>query len=117
MITKKYIPQIRFKGFDEDWAVQSMEGFGSSVGGTSLESEFTTTGKYKVISIGSYSKNSTYTDQGIRVPENEKTRKKILNKNDLAMVLNDKTLAGNIIGRALLIDEDEKYVLIREHSD
>ena len=26
------------------------------------------------------------------------------------MVLNDKTLAGNIIGRALLIDEDEKYV-------
>ncbi|TSB22928.1 hypothetical protein FOR85_07975 [Psychrobacter sp. YGAH215] len=110
MITKKYIPQIRFKGFDEDWAVQSMEGFGSSVGGTSLESEFTTTGKYKVISIGSYSKNSTYTDQGIRVPENEKTRKKILNKNDLAMVLNDKTLAGNIIGRALLIDEDEKYV-------
>ena len=110
MISKQQTPKIRFTDFSEDWAVQSMEGFGSSVGGTSLESEFKKTGKYKVISIGSYSKNSTYIDQGIRVQENEKTRKKILNKNDLAMVLNDKTLAGNIIGRALLIDEDEKYV-------
>lgn len=36
--------------------------------------------------------------------------KKILNKNDLVMVLNDKTPNGNIIGRVILIDEDNKYV-------
>ncbi len=110
MSIRQQTPQIRFTGFSEDWTLRPMEDFGSSVGGTSLESEFAKTGKYKVISIGSYSKNSTYTDQGIRASENEKTKKKVLNKNDLAMVLNDKTLAGNIIGRALLIDEDEKYV-------
>ncbi|MGP9638069.1 restriction endonuclease subunit S, partial [Psychrobacter sp. AOP3-A1-26] len=110
MSIKQRTPQIRFTGFSEDWTLRTMEDFGSSVGGTSLESEFAKTGKYKVISIGSYSKNSTYTDQGIRASENEKTKKKVLNKNDLAMVLNDKTLAGNIIGRTLLIDEDEKYV-------
>lgn len=103
-------PDIRLKSFSGDWVETTLEGFGSSIGGTSLESEFLRRGKYKVISIGSYSENSKYTDQGIRVTKNEKTAKKLLCKNDLTMILNDKTLAGNIIGRVLLIDEDERYV-------
>lgn len=103
-------PDIRLKSFSGDWVETTLEGFGSSIGGTSLESEFLRRGKYKVISIGSYSENSKYTDQGIRVTKNEKTSKKLLCKNDLTMILNDKTLAGNIIGRVLLIDEDERYV-------
>ena len=103
-------PEIRLAGFIGNWKEVTLDDFGSTVSGTSLESEFSKTGKYKVISIGSYSENSKYTDQGIRVPENEKTTKKLLSKNDLAMILNDKTLAGNIIGRVLLIDEDNQYV-------
>ncbi|MDN6326936.1 MAG: restriction endonuclease subunit S, partial [Alkalibacterium sp.] len=35
---------------------------------------------------------------------------RILKANDLTMVLNDKTLAGNILGRVLLIQEDDTYV-------
>lgn len=83
---------------------------GKSFGGTSIESEFSDVGKYCVISIGSYSDTSKYADQGIRVSYSEKVKDKILNKNDLTMVLNDKTSSGNIIGRVLYIETDDKYV-------
>lgn len=87
-----------------------MGDFGISTGGTSLEAEFVNNGKYKVINIGSYSENSIYIDQGIRVNKNPKTELRILRKNDLAMILNDKTSTGRIIGRVLLIDVDDTYV-------
>ena len=67
-------------------------------------------GKYKVINIGSYSETSQYIDQGIRVNKTEKIMNRILNKDDLTMILNDKTSKGNIIGRVLLIDADDTYV-------
>ena len=101
---------MRFKGYVEKWNVWRLGAFGKATGGTSLESEFCETGKYKVISIGSYSEESTYTDQGIRINKNDKTEKKILNENDLTMILNDKTSSGRIIGRVLLIDQNDTYV-------
>ena len=84
--------------------------FGKTTGGTSIESEFNELGKYKVISIGSYSETSKYNDQGIRANKTNKTESRILNKNNLTMILNDKTASGNIIGRVLLIDADDSYV-------
>lgn len=84
--------------------------FGKTTGGTSIESEFVEEGNYKVISIGSYSETSKYNDQGLRTNKTPKTESKILNKDDLTMILNDKTAAGNIIGRVLLIDADNSYV-------
>lgn len=107
--TKK-APTIRFRGFNEEWEQRKLEDFGRATGGTSIESEFNKEGKYKVISIGSYSENSTYTDQGIRCNLTEKTQNRILNKNDLTMILNDKTAVGRIIGRVLLIEQDNSYV-------
>ena len=92
------------------WEQRKLGEFGKVTSGTSIESEFTETGKYKVISIGSYSETSKYTDQGIRATKTEKIEKRILNKNDLTMILNDKTASGNIIGRVLLIDADDTYV-------
>ena len=41
---------------------------------------------------------------------NDKTQEKLLNKNDLVMVLNDKTASGDLIGSTILIDEDNKYI-------
>ena len=76
----------------------------------SIENEFSDDGKYKVISIGSYSENSTYNDQGIRAKLSDRTKNRILNKDDLTMILNDKTASGNIIGRVLLIDTTGLYV-------
>lgn len=106
--TKK--PQLRFKGFTDDWEQRKLGEIGKATSGTSIESEFGQDGKYKVINIGSYSETSKYVDQGIRVNKTEKIINRILNKNDLTMILNDKTSKGNIIGRVLLIDKDDAYV-------
>ncbi|MGF0046860.1 restriction endonuclease subunit S [Streptococcus hyointestinalis] len=103
-------PEIRFSGFTDDWEQRKLGEFGKATGGISIESEFSENGKYKVISIGSYSERSTYNDQGIRVNKTHKIEQKICNKNDLTMILNDKTASGNIIGRVLLIDADDSYV-------
>ncbi|WP_080493713.1 restriction endonuclease subunit S [Bacillus cereus] len=104
------VPEVRFPEFTECWQRRKLNEFGKATGGTSIESEFIDNGKYKVISIGSYSENSSYTDQGIRVNGTEKINSRILNKDDLTMILNDKTSSGKIIGRVLLIDEDNSYV-------
>ncbi len=109
-MAKKKKPEIRFKGFTDDWEQRKLKEFGKATGGTSIESEFCGSGKYKVISIGSYSESSKYTDQGIRADKTKKTESRILNKNDLTMILNDKTSSGNIIGRVLLINADDFYV-------
>ena len=107
----KYItPRIRFQEFDSWWEKKKLTDLGISVGGTAIESEFDPDGKYKVISIGSYSEESKYKDQGIRAIYSKKTEKRILEKDDLTMILNDKTSTGKIIGRVLLIDEDNSYV-------
>ena len=92
------------------WEQRKLNDFGIATGGTSIESEFVDGGDYKVISIGSYSEESVYNDQGLRVNKSDKTKSKILNKDDLTMILNDKTASGNIIGRVLLIDQDNTYV-------
>ncbi len=104
------IPKIRFKGFTDAWEQRKLEDFGKATGGTSIESEFSENGIYKVISIGSYSENSKYNDQGIRAMLSDKTKEKILNKSDLTMILNDKTANGRIIGRVLYIDKSGTYV-------
>jgi type I restriction enzyme S subunit len=104
------VPKIRFDGFTGDWEQRKLEDFGKATGGTSIESEFSEDGIYKVISIGSYSENSVYNDQGIRAIKSDKTNNRVLNRNDLTMILNDKTTSGNIIGRVLLIEESGIYV-------
>ena len=98
-------PEIRFTGFTDDWEQRKLLEFGQATGGTSIESEFSEDGIYKVISIGSYSEDSVYRDQGIRAVRSDKTVNRILNKGDITMILNDKTASGNIIGRVLLIEE------------
>ncbi len=107
---KKKKPAIRFKGFTDSWEQRKLGNFGKASGGTSIESEFSEDGIYKVINIGSYSENSIYNDQGIRAIKSDKTSNRVLNRNDLTMILNDKTTSGNIIGRVLLIEESGIYV-------
>ena len=110
MEEQRKVPQIRFKGFTDDWEQRKLSDFGIATGGTSIESEFSSNGKYKVISIGSYSENSNYNDQGIRAIHSDKTKTRVLNKEDLTMILNDKTASGRIIGRVLYIDKSGEYV-------
>ena len=92
------------------WEQRKLDDLGIATGGTSIETEFSSNGKYKVISIGSYSENSTYNDQGIRAIHSDKTKIRVLNKEDLTMILNDKTASGRIIGRVLYIEKSGEYV-------
>ena len=107
----KSVPNIRFKGFDDKWKKEKFGSLFNHNSGTSIEKYFNSDGKYKVISIGSYGKNSKYIDQGIRVDLNSVTKSHLVDKNDLTMVLNDKTSDGQIIGRVLLINKSNEYVI------
>ncbi|WP_420743498.1 restriction endonuclease subunit S [Priestia aryabhattai] len=111
---KIFKQEIRFKDDDggeyPKWKQTYMKECFDHFGGTALEKYTTEYGKYKFISIGSYNENNRYNDQGIRINLNDKTKTKLLSKDDLVMVLNDKTASGNIIGRVLLIEEDNKYI-------
>ena len=105
---RKYMKFVDLSVFA--WEQRKLGDFGKATGGTSIESEFSEDGIYKVISIGSYSENGVYNDQGIRAIKSDKTSNRVLNRNDLTMILNDKTTSGNIIGRVLLIEESGIYV-------
>ena len=96
--------------FNDSWEQCKLNDLGVSTSGTSIESEFSDEGVYNVISIGSYSEDSIYNDQGIKAIHSSKTENRVLDEGDLTMILNDKTQAGRILGRVLLIEKSSKYV-------
>ncbi|WDN58103.1 restriction endonuclease subunit S [Streptococcus parasuis] len=105
------VPKRRFPRFTDAWELRKLGEISTHRSGTAIENHFSEDGKYKVISIGSYGLDNKYIDQKIRAVENEVTRSKVVNKNELTMVLNDKTANGNIIGRCLLIEADDEFVI------
>ena len=107
----KKVPQYRLQGYTDAWELRKLGEVSSHRGGTAIENYFSEDGKYKVISIGSYGLDNKYVDQNIRAVENEVTCLRVVNKNELTMVLNDKTANGNIIGRCLLIETDDEFVI------
>ncbi|CAO1611575.1 restriction endonuclease subunit S [Brochothrix thermosphacta] len=107
----KQVPAVRFDGFSGPWEKSRLAGLTTHRSGTAIEKYFSKSGKYKVISIGSYGLDSVYVDQGIRAIKNEITDNRLVKENELTMVLNDKTANGTIIGRCLLIDIDNQFVI------
>ena len=81
-----------------------------SDGGTALEEYISSNGTHRIISIGNYSPEGTYIDNNQRITLNDKTKTKLLNKDNLVMILNDKTTTGDIIGSSILIEENNKYI-------
>ena len=107
----KKSPQLRFEGFTDDWEERKLSDVANHRGGTAIEKYFDKDGVYKVISIGSYGLNSQYVDQNIRAISNKITDGRVVNSGELTMVLNDKTANGTIIGRSLLVEKDNEYVI------
>lgn len=95
-----------------DWELKNMGEICSYQNGTALEEYFGGSDGFYVISIGNYSPlgKFVYTGNYICFEKGKFLKKFLLNKNDLAILLNDKTAVGTIIGRAILIDEDNKYI-------
>ena len=96
----------------EDWHVQKIGEMCEYQNGTSLERYFNRVDGLKVISIGNYSVTGTYIDNGVYISfkDRKHVEKFVLRQNDLTMSLNDKTSAGGIIGRVLLIEQDDLFV-------
>ncbi|MBZ4204569.1 restriction endonuclease subunit S, partial [Mycoplasma tauri] len=103
-------PAIRFKEFTNDWEQRRLGDVGSSVSGISLEKHLVNNSIYKFVSIGSFSENSEYVDQNLRIELNSNTKPYLLNENDLVMILNDKTQYCNILGRVLKIGKNGKFI-------
>lgn len=97
----------------EDWEVKLLGDLCSYQNGTALEKYFNHHDGYKVISIGNYSESGRFveTNNFIDREHNSVVQKFVLNKNDLSMILNDKTAVGTIIGRVLLVEADDSYVI------
>lgn len=100
----------RLQGFTDEWKTVKLGECFKNFGGAPLEKYMNIASKYKFISIGNYSTQGKYIDNGNRIILNDITQTKLLNKNDLVMVLNDKTADGKIIGATILIDEDNTYI-------
>lgn len=96
----------------EDWVFKKLGELCFYQNGTALEKYFNQDDGYKVISIGNYSSSGGYifTSNYIDYSYERIINKFILNQNDLAILLNDKTSIGTIIGRVILIRNDNEYV-------
>lgn len=105
-------PFYRFPEFRNSllWQDDKLGNVIEHTGGTALEEYVDPNGQYKFISIGNYTTDGKYFDNGQRIVANNKTLSKLLNVNDLVMVLNDKTSKGDIIGATILIDKDNNYI-------
>ena len=109
-VTNQKYPSLRLINYKNNWKYKELGNIGQFKSGTSLEKQFISKGELKVINIGSYSEDHTYFDQNIRAKLNDITSKYLLNKNDLTMILNDKTTTGKIIGSVLLIPKNNSYI-------
>ena len=95
-----------------DWDVIPLGKLCNYQNGTALEKYFNNKGGLKVISIGNYSEAGKFVETNSYIDRKyfNELKKFVLNKNDLTMILNDKTAAGTIIGRVLHIKDNEKYI-------
>ena len=110
LISQIFKQEIRFKDDNgnefPDWEKVKLFDLVEHYGGTALEPLVIENGSCKFISIGNYSPNGKYIDNGQRINPVGKAKDKQLKKDDLVMVLNDKTKNGTIIGSTILIDDD-----------
>lgn len=118
---KKAFFQIIFKGdkrlsynshtrFKRKWKKIRLGDCINHKAGRALEKYVKDEAFYRFISIGNYSADGKYIDDGKRIELNRNTESGVLKKNDLVMILNDKTKYGNIIGSTILINESDRYI-------
>lgn len=114
VMQKIFSQEIRFKdeNWEEfgDWEEKKLWEVFENIWWTALEEYTNENWEYNFISIWNYTIDWKYIDNKQRIILNEKTKTKLLEKNNLVMVLNDKTSTWDMIWASILIDEDNKYI-------
>ena len=99
-------PNIRFKGFTDDWEQRKLSGITIYRNGTGHEEKQSESGKYELINLNSISIDGGLKPSGKFIDEETET----LLKDDLVMVLSD-VGHGDLLGRVALIPENNRFVL------
>jgi type I restriction enzyme S subunit len=96
-----------------DWDVKPIGNLCDYQNGKAQEHLFNSHDGYKVVSIGNYSEQGLFVETGSYIDWKLKKsiEKFILERGDLAMILNDKTAVGTIIGKVIYIGSNESYVM------
>lgn len=99
-------PNIRFKGFDEDWEQRKLGDLTTYRNGTGHEEKQSDVGKYELVNLNSISIDGGLKPSGKFIDEETET----LIKDDLVMVLSD-VGHGDLLGRVAIIPENNRFVL------
>ena len=102
----KKTPQIRFKGFTDDWEERKLSSMTVYKNGKGHEDKQSTSGKLELINLNSISIEGGLKHSGKFIDEADDT----LQKDDLVMILSD-VGHGDLLGRVALIPQDDRFVL------
>ena len=103
---KKKVPELRFKGFTDDWEERKLVSMTNYKNGKGHEDKQSTIGKFELINLNSISISGGLKHSGKFIDEADDT----LQKDDLVMILSD-VGHGDLLGRVALIPEDDRFVL------
>jgi len=115
MLKDKKTPEIRFKGFTEDWEQRKLLEVADYRNGKAHENDIDDNGKYIVV-------NSKFVSTNGEIKKFSNKQNEPLLKNELAFVLSD-VPNGRALARTFLVDKPNKYTLnqriagITPHSD
>lgn len=96
-------PQLRFKGFNEEWHEKYLKDVVQYENGKGHEQNISQNGDYIVV-------NSKYISSNGKIKKFTSMPLEILNKNMIVFVLSD-VPNGKALAKALIIDKDNKYTL------
>ena len=97
------VPEIRFRGFADDWRQRRLEEVADYRNGKAHENNIDENGKYVVI-------NSKFVSTNGEVRKYSNTQAEPLFKDEIAFVLSD-VPNGRAIARTFLVDNDDEYSL------
>lgn len=107
LMSKNLQPEIRFKGFSDDWNFNNLDDLVLYKNGISLETYIDKNAKYYLVTLNSMDINGDLKAKHLKV---RYISNYVLEKNDIVMILSD-VAHGDFLGLSALIPSDNKYVL------
>ena len=102
---KKKVPELRFKGFTDDWEERKLGEVSKYSNGGSYENDVVENGTYELITLKSVNMSGKLVSSGKFINRETKT----LEKDTLVMILSEQ--APGLLGMTAKIPENNRYVL------